>query len=48
MRKKYTKKKSKSKSKKKETKIIYKEYSPGLKYMIFDGNKYVFKYIYEN
>jgi hypothetical protein len=47
MKKKYTKKKSKSKSKK-ETKIIYKEYSPGLKYMIFDGNKNVFKYIYEN
>jgi hypothetical protein len=26
-------------------KKIYKEYGPGLKYMIFDGKKHVFKYI---
>ena len=24
---------------------IYKEYGPGLKYLIFDGNKNVFKFI---
>ena len=34
-------KKKKIKSKKK----IYKEYGPGLKYLIFDGNKNVFKYV---
>ena len=34
-------KKKKIKSKKK----IYKEYGPGLKYLIFDGNKNVFKFV---
>lgn len=40
-----TKKKYKSNKKHKTKKKIYKEYGPGLKYLIFDGYKHVFKFI---
>ena len=43
---KITKNKKKNKKKKiKSKKKIYKEYGPGLKYLIYDGNKNVFKYV---
>ena len=43
-----TKYKKKTKKKKiKSKKKIYKEYGPGLKYLIYDGNKNVFKYVGE-
>ena len=29
----------------KKSKKIYKEYGQGLKYLIYDGNKHVFKYV---
>ena len=29
----------------KTKKKIYKEYGPGLKYLIYDGNKNVFKFV---
>lgn len=38
-------KRKKLTKKKKKLKKIYKEYGPGLKYMIFDGYKHVFKYM---
>ena len=39
-------KKTKSKFMKKEkTRKIYKEYGPGLIYLIYDGNKHVFKFV---
>ena len=40
-------KRTKKKTKKQRIKIkkIYKEYGPGLKYLIYDGNKHVFKYV---
>ena len=41
-KKKYNKK---YKIKKNTKKKIYKEYGPGLKYLIFDGYKHVFKFI---
>ena len=31
--------------KKKKTKKIYKEFGPGLRYLIYDGNKHVFKFV---
>ena len=37
-------KRTKNKRIKKNNKI-YKEYGPGLKYLIYDGNKHVFKYV---
>jgi len=42
-----TKKKTKNKTKKQRIKSrkVYKEYGPGLKYLIFDGKKNVFKFI---
>lgn len=39
------KKKNKKTQKVKKNKKIYKEYGPGLKYLIFDGKKHVFKFI---
>ena len=42
--KKTKKKKTKKKNIKKDKKI-YKEYGPGLKYLIYDGNKNVFKFV---
>lgn len=42
-------KKTKSKYKKnKKTGEIYKEFGPGLRYLIYDGNKHVFKFIKDN
>lgn len=40
-------KKTKSKYKKNKGKI-YKEFGPGLRYLIYDGNKHVFKFIKDN
>tara|TARA_X000000950_G_scaffold232017_1_gene280816 strand:+ start:251 stop:412 length:162 start_codon:yes stop_codon:yes gene_type:complete len=40
------KKKTKKTKKKKQSKIVYKIYGDGLKYMIFDGKKNVFRYIH--
>ena len=37
-------KKTKSKYKKNKGKI-YKEFGPGLRYLIYDGNKHVFKFV---
>ena len=36
---------NKYKTKKNTKKKIYKEYGPGLKYLIFDGYKHVFKFV---
>jgi len=44
-RNKLTKRRRKTKIKTKTKKKIYKEYGPGLKYLIFDGEKHVFKFI---
>jgi len=38
-------KKTLSKNKVKNVKKIYKTYGPGLKYLIYDGNKHVFKFV---
>ena len=40
-----TKYRKRTKKKIKTKKKIYKEYGPGLKYLIYDGNKNVFKYV---
>ena len=40
-----TKKKTKRNKNKKIHTKIYKEYGPGLKYLIFDGKKNVFKFV---
>tara|TARA_A100001011_G_C14116943_1_gene759491 strand:+ start:831 stop:998 length:168 start_codon:yes stop_codon:yes gene_type:complete len=37
--------KNKKTKKKRIKNKIYKEYGPGLRYLIFDGNKHVFKFI---
>ena len=48
-RKEKTKKQKKQKkhyqNKGKNVKKIYKTYGPGLKYLIYDGNKHVFKFV---
>jgi len=44
-RNKLTKRRRKTKIKTKSKKKIYKEYGPGLRYLIFDGEKHVFKFI---
>ena len=44
-RNKLTKNKRKTKIKTKTKKKIYKEYGPGLRYIIFDGEKHVFTFI---
>jgi hypothetical protein len=44
-RNKLTKRRRKTKIKTKTKKKIYKEYGPGLRYLIFDGEKHVFKFI---
>jgi len=44
-KKKLTKRRKKTKIKTKTKKKIYKEYGPGLRYLIFDGEKHVFKFI---
>jgi hypothetical protein len=44
-----TKKKKKTKNKyTKNNKEIFKEYGPGLTYLIYDGNKHVFKFVKKN
>jgi len=41
-----SRKKKKTKNKRiKKSKKIYKVYGPELKYLIYDGNKHVFKYV---
>ena len=44
-KKKQKNKKTLSKNKGKNVKKIYKTYGPGLKYLIYDGNKHVFKFV---
>ena len=40
-----TKKNKRTKKRRIKNKKVYKEYGPGLKYLIFDGKKNVFKFI---